>query len=322
MYQKSFLVMVKIIIGLLVLSVSSHTSVKVDGYFIAQKSCTAVHSIKKGTHPFSLTTDMAYEVMAKNRPVETHYQIRLKGVEENPNRWVSVDCGLFLTDCKTSQTEQLPREKDYLLAISWQPAFCQSHQSKKECQSQTAERYDATHLSLHGLWPQPKNNAYCNVSQKYKSLDRRKSWHLLEELHLSESLFSDLLISMPGVASYLQRHEWIKHGTCYSDSPEIYYRDSLKLLNNINATQINTLFANNIEKTVTSVQIREAFDKAFGAGSGQKVNVKCNGGLITELWVNLQGDIGSENNMSRLLQDAPAVNRLSCESGRIDAVGF
>ena len=322
MYSSKYSIIAKFVIGILVLPIVSHASIKIDGYFISEKSCTAVHSIKKGTHPFTLTKGMAYKVMAKNKPEASHYLITIEGLEENPNKWVSVDCGLLLTDCKTSQVEKPAKEKNYLLAISWQPAFCQSHQSKLECETQTEDRYDATHLSLHGLWPQPRNNAYCNVSDKDKSIDRRNAWHLLDPLGLTEETFTDLLISMPGVASYLQRHEWIKHGTCYSDSPEVYYKDSMMLVNKINDTNISTLFANNIEKTITTEQIRNAFDEAFGEGSGEKVNVKCNRGLIVELWVNLKGDINKDDNLSRLLQNAPAVNNVSCESGMVDAVGF
>jgi len=322
MYRSKYSIIAKFVIGLLVLQIVSHASIKIDGYFIVEKNCTAVHSIKKGTHPFILTKGMAYKVIAKNKPEASHYLITIESLEENPNKWVSVDCGMLLTDCKTSQVEKPAKEKNYLLAISWQPAFCQSHQSKEECKTQTEDRYDATHLALHGLWPQPRNNTYCNVSDKDKSVDRRKYWHLLDPLGLSEETFSDLLISMPGVASYLQRHEWIKHGTCYSNSAEMYYKDSLKLINKINDTNISTLFANNIEKTITTEQIRDTFNEAFGEGSGEKVNVKCKKGLIVELWINLKGDINKDDNLSKLLQNAPAVNNISCESGMVDAVGF
>ena len=322
MHCSKYSVIVKFVIGLLVLPIVSHASIKIDGYFIADKSCEAVHSIKQGTHPFTLTKGMAYKVKAKNKPEASHYLITIDSLEENPNKWVPVDCGVLLTDFKTRQIEKPEKEKDYLLAISWQPAFCQSHQRKLECETQTEDRYDATHLSLHGLWPQPRNNAYCNVSDKDKSIDRRNAWHLLDPLGLTEETFVDLFISMPGVASHLQRHEWIKHGTCYSDSAETYYKDSLNLINKINDTNISTLFANNIEKEITSEQIRNAFDEAFGEGSGEKVNVKCRKGLIVELWVNLTGDINNDDNLSRLLQNAPVVNNISCERGMVDAVGF
>ncbi len=102
----------------------------------------------------------------------------------------------------------------------------------------------------------------------------------------------------------------------------MYYKDSLKIINKINDTNISKLFVNNIEKTITTEQIRNAFDEAFGEGSGEKVNVKFNRGLIVELWVNLKGNINKDDNISRLLQNAPAVNNISCKSGVVDAVGF
>ena len=323
MYRSKYFIIIKFVIGLLILPIMSHASIKIDGYFIAEKNCTAVHSIKKGTEPFAISKGMAYKVMAKNKPEATHYLIYIESLEKNPNKWISVDCGMLLTDCKTSQVEKPAKEKNYLLVISWQPAFCQSHQDKTECKTQTEDRYDATHLALHGLWPQPRNNAYCNVSEKDKRLDRRKYWNLLDSIGLSDTTMSELLIAMPGVASYLQRHEWIKHGTCYSYSAEIYYRDSLRVINRINDTNISVLFADNIGKKLTSEQIRNSFDKAFGEGSGDKVNVKCDSaGLIAELWVNLKGDISKDDNLSRLLQNAPVVNNVSCENGMVDAVGF
>jgi ribonuclease T2 len=302
-------------------------SAKIDGYFIAQKSCEAVHSIKKGTYPFTIQKGMAYKVKAKNRAFQaTHYLIYIDQLEKNPNRWIPIDCGLLLTGCKTNQVVKKSKsEKEYLLALSWQAAFCQSHKSKTECQTQRDDRYDATHFSLHGLWPQPRNSVYCGVSDKDKSIDRRGYWHLLDPLTLSENTFSNLIISMPGVASYLQRHEWIKHGTCYSNLEEVYYRDSLSILGQINDTNISTLFANNINNIITLQEIRKRFDESFGIGVGKKVDIQCDkNGLIVDLWINLKGDIGRDKNLSILLKNAPTARKSSksCESGRVDSVGF
>jgi len=320
--MNKYSIITKLVIGLILVPIISQASVKIDGYFIAQKSCEAVHSIKKGTHPFTLTKGMAYKVVEKNKPAQTHYRIIIEGLEKNPNKWVSTDCGMLLTNCTVNLgTPSSSKKKDYLLAISWQPAFCQTHQSKVECATQTEDRYDATHLALHGLWPQPRNNAYCNVSAKDKSLDRRKYWNQLESLHLPSNLFADLVVVMPGVGSYLQRHEWIKHGTCYSDSPVTYYKDSIMLVNQLNDTNLSSLFANNIDKTISTKQIRDTFDNAFGQGSGNKVNVKCNNGLITELWINLKGNISNDGNFSKLLKDAPNAST-ACDGGMVDAVGF
>ena len=42
---------------------------------------------------------------------------------------------------------------DYVLAASWQPSFCETKPDKDECESQTGDRFDATHFAIHGLWP-------------------------------------------------------------------------------------------------------------------------------------------------------------------------
>jgi len=323
MYVTKRTIGLKMLCALLISSVVSVASVKMDGYFIAQKSCEAVHSIKKSTLPFTVTEGMSYQVMAKNRPEATHYLIRIPNLEENANKWVPTSCGIVLTNCKDDQVEKPTKGESYLFAISWQAGFCQSHQTKIECKTQTEDRYDATHLALHGLWPQPRNKAYCNVSNKDKGLDRKKFWSQLEPLHLSENLFSKLLVVMPGVGSYLQRHEWIKHGTCYSDSPERYYSDAIMLLNQINNTPISSLFAEHIGQKLTVQEIRDAFDSAFGKGSGERVNLKCDRkGLITELWINLKGEVSKEQGLSSLLKNAPIVTKIACEGGMVDAVGF
>ena len=110
---------------------------------------------------------------------------------------------------------------------------------------------------------------------------------------------------MPGTQSLLHRHEWIKHGTCYSDAAERYYRDSLALMKQLNASAVRALFADNIASTVTAAQVRERFDAAFGAGAGARVKLICqqDGGrrLITELQVHLQGRVTEVGGLGALL---------------------
>ena len=53
----------------------------------------------------------------------------------------------------------------HVLAFGWEPAFCLRHEDKAECGNETGQSFGASHLSLHGLWPQPRGKAYCNVSQ-------------------------------------------------------------------------------------------------------------------------------------------------------------
>ncbi|MGI9354531.1 MAG: ribonuclease T2 family protein, partial [Rhizobiaceae bacterium] len=90
-------------------------------------------------------------------------------------------------------------------------------------------------FSLHGLWPQPGNRSYRNVDDRLIAADKRLRWRDLPALGLSREMRRVLWRIMPGSRSFLLRHEWIKHGTCYSAKPERYYCDSLKLMEGINA---------------------------------------------------------------------------------------
>lgn len=317
--------------------ITGHTTISLEGYFIAQDNCPALHSIRKGTNPGNITLSkgIAYEVIGKNKPDETHYLVKIEA-KESLQRWVAVSCGKLLIDCQqktvtdnstkpeknaTDDSTQSAVSSDYLLAISWQPAFCQTHQQKPECASQTVDRYDATHLSLHGLWPQPESRAYCKVSNQDKTADKQSRWHLLPAVELTEPTLEKLTIAMPGVASHLERHEWIKHGTCYGDSAEVYYQHALALLEQLNDSSVRNFIEENVGKTVTAAAIRAQFDESFGKGTGGKVNIKCNQGMITELWINLTGQIGNTTPLSELLKNAESV-KASCEHGIIDPVGF
>ena len=299
--------------------------VAMDGYFIAEQECPAYQSIRNQTNPgdVAVVKGMAYEVLGKNKAMATHYQVKVEGAEPSA-RWVSNSCGILLTDCtvgeaqESAETEKSP---EYLLAISWQPAFCQTHQAKKECETQTEGRYDADHFALHGLWPQPKGNYYCGVNEKNKKLDEHNSWEQLPSLNLSDSTFNLLMEVMPGTASYLQRHEWYKHGSCYDDPAETYFLESISLVEQVNDSTVRDLFAGAIGQSLTSAEIREKFDEAFGSGAGQKVQIKCDAGMISEMWINLKGKIETDTPIADLLKEGQTVGA-GCDGGRIDRVGF
>jgi ribonuclease T2 len=313
-----------------------HATVPLDGYFIAGQDCPAYSSIKKKKNPgdIKLVPERAYAVIGKNKSAATHYLLRLKNA--NPrDRWVAISCGKLLTDCKSSgdrdsgtgsgngggQSGGEAKGSEYVLAVSWQPAFCQTHQSKVECETQTDDRYDASHLTLHGLWPQPRNNIYCGVSNVNRRLDGNKAWSQLPPLGLTDATLADLAVTMPGVASFLHRHEWYKHGTCHGGTPEEYYLDSLLLMDQLNDSVVRDLFASNVGQTITAKQIRDSFDQAFGDGSGNKVKIECTNGMITELQISLKGEIETDTKLDGLLA-AGATTNTGCRSGRVDAVGF
>lgn len=234
-------------------------------------------------------------------------------------------CLALLTSCSDDSTAPAKYDGDMVLAISWQAGFCETRPRLPECRSQTTSRFDATHFSLHGLWPQPRNQAYCDVSEKTQELDKKRRWSRLAGLGLSTDLQERLLKVMPGARSFLHRHEWVKHGTCYSSDAEVYYQDSLWLMDKINASPLRTLFAGSIGKQLSGRTIRRAVEKSFGKGSGEKVRIACKRDgrrtIITELTIGLSGRITQSSTISELMLAAPKT-RPGCPSGIVDAVGL
>lgn len=153
---------------------------------------------------------------------------------------------------------------EYVLAVSWQPGFCETRPDRKECVGQTAERFDATNFSLHGLWPLKKS--YCGVEADLKARDRKGDWLELPEVDMGDETAKRLLVAMPGVKSGLDRHQWLRNGTCQTANADDYFALQLRLLDELNRSAVRALFADGIGKELDEKQIKQAFDQGFGGG--------------------------------------------------------
>lgn len=334
--------------------------VRLDGYLIATADCAA-NKRKDSDNPGNVRLEVwhAYEMMARNTTPGTHYQIKVPGAPESEARWVPMSCGAFAPkdslvivggevpepgepDKPTPTSTSLPPDSiEYVLAASWQPAFCQTStgRSKTECRTQTADRYDSTHFSLHGLWPDDLDNTrifpcYCD-----RGAPRTCSTTLARDssIDLSAAVMDQLRIAMPGTMSGLELHEWPKHGSCYEDDktgtdagadPDEYFTEAMALIAALNASAVQALFASHIGGTLSRDEIEAALDEAFGAGAAERVTIKCNGSgdnaVIAELWINLKGDIGASPDFPALIQAAPttatSTDNESCQGGRVQEV--
>ena len=310
--------------------VTSHAKTSSGGCFKATKACEAYQSYRKKTNPgnVELESGRLYPIVERSKK-NAAFRVEVKGLKRT-KRWVESSCGEVQTSCSATakvSAKKISKNREskkagkkggsYLLALSWQPSFCETHGKKKECRTQTTNRYDANHLSLHGLWPQPRSNTYCGVSSTDKGIDRNKRWHLLEPVKLSQKTATELAFIMPAVMSNLQRHEWIKHGTCYGADAETYYADSISLTKQINESIVGKLFNKGVGKRVTLKQVRAHFDKAFGKGAGSKVDMRCDRkGRVSELWINLKGKV-ELGNIAKLLNKSIRAGS-TCSVGLID----
>ena len=131
---------------------------------------------------------------------------------------------------------------------------------------------------------------------------------------------------MPGTQSALDRHEWIKHGTCYGPSQEEYFAESLYLLSQLNAARCAPCLPAGSAARSRADQLAQAFDASFGAGAGERVAMDCaedgERRLVVELKLNLAGEITATSRLADLMRAAARSPRASCASGLVDPVGL
>ncbi|MDH5543975.1 MAG: hypothetical protein OEZ43_00190 [Gammaproteobacteria bacterium] len=135
----------------------------------------------------------------------------------------------------------------YVLALSWQPAFCEFHPQKKECQGSSTDVFSAEQPALHGLWPNRLNDpkhryAYC-AGKKAKG-DWCEDKIAVDHAKLEKY--------MPGVASCLQNYQWRKHGSCSGLTVQDYFETSITLVQDFATTAIAQEIRRNIGKVVSS----------------------------------------------------------------------
>jgi ribonuclease T2 len=209
----------------------------------------------------------------------------------------------------------------YVLAISWEPAFCEGAGGKPECRSQSASRADASRFSLHGLWP---DDEYCDVSARDRNADKDGDWDSLPRVDLSGATKAGLDRAMPGTQSRLERHEWLKHGTCSGVSADAYFGRAVLFLDTINKSAVGSLFASRLGKRVDGDELRTAFDTAFGRGAGDRVRIACSQDddrrLISEITIGLRGDVMGAGSIAELTAASRPTDP-GCNGGIVDRVG-
>lgn len=315
------------------------------------QQCPAFNNMKHtaNTHKVQLDTKQKYTILNHHKG---QMLVLIKG--ENPaQRWVDEHCFPQEKPKQKSQKDSINKKahkatknthtskhtnkydnhntKKYinknifnqtLLALSWHNAFCQTHRYKKECKrsltSLIRSNPNESRFVLHGLWPQPKNNVYCDVDKELVYADKNKRWRDLPCLALDEEVEEELEKVMPGFASDLHKHEWVKHGTCYGTDANRYYADAVSLLKQLNDSEVGKLFKENIGKRVSIAQVKNAFNRAFGMGAGNHVQMQCKHGMITELWLLLGS--GSDDLGTLLQRGKRAFSR--CDRGLVDRAGF
>ena len=220
----------------------------------------------------------------------------------------------------------------YVLALSWQPAFCETQPGKEECETQTASRFDATNFALHGLWPTISGDddftfSYCDVTQGVIRQDRAGDWCEMSELTLSDAVWQDLTITMPGAASCLHHHEWYKHGVCTGMSPDAYYALSNALVERFAATDFNSYVAARVGEEVSRRDLLNQFNAEFGDGASDYLSLRCSKldgiNLLSEIQIVLRPDMTTLDDFAALFPDERIPPEGNCpQTFKVDQVGL
>lgn len=320
--------------------------------FLAKQTCPATTSIHNAKPDgFQVDPGTSYLAYNLNKPNGEYVLVRIPGAHP-PQRWVSLGCGELRsgnppepppvdtapqpapvppggnppqpTPVPSSGGASQSKPGEFLLAASWQPAFCEGKPDKTECKTATPNRFDGSHFTLHGLWPQPRTNIYCMVPPPDRSSDENHAWDALPEPPLTTGTRAGLDRVMPGTASKLQRHEWIKHGTCFGTGPEGYFRTALALMEQLNSSRLQALMAANIGKSVDTAAMRAAFEDSFGPGSAAALDIECGKDgsrtLIDGVSITLKGTLGEATRLRDVL-DTSGRPGTGCKRAVVDPVG-
>jgi ribonuclease T2 len=172
----------------------------------------------------------------------------------------------------------------YVLALTWPPSFCCTHSKKGQCNN-LATSFGATHLTLHGLWPnytdaeaEGQSRTYPTYFGTYSGCNSRQPDKSC--LPAVESIPADLATYGPGYVTdnnFLANHEWPKHGSCTGLDSGSYFRAAVAQLKSLPGDQgTPALLTKGVGATVRLTELQAAF------GDPSAVLLSCDSGCRLE----------------------------------------
>ncbi|RKH65877.1 hypothetical protein D7V93_05285 [Corallococcus llansteffanensis] len=161
-----------------------------------------------------------------------------------------------------------PRFGAYLLALTWAPNFCPGHPDKEQCE-QLAGSFAATHLTLHGLWPQFNDAEAEQQKCMYPAFcgglcECRSSAAPARCFPDPATIPEDMGKYGPGYVTdnfFLANHEWPKHGSCTGMDSRTYFTSTIEALKSLPGDEgTPAVLRDNIGKGVALEELISAFD--------------------------------------------------------------
>ena len=127
----------------------------------------------------------------------------------------------------------------YLLALMWEPSFCCDNAGKEQCAGMPGS-FGATHVTLHGLWPnytddeaRAKHAGWPQYCGAFAHCDNAADASCAPP---AGAVPADMARVGPGYVSdhdFLAVHEWSKHGSCTGLPAGDYFRAELAAMASI-----------------------------------------------------------------------------------------
>lgn len=173
---------------------------------------------------------------------------------------------LIVLDRKSGGPSPAPDDsKSSLLVLTWGPSLCKADAGNPGCRSGHVDRMGQSFI-LHGLWPQPSTEQYCDVPRQ-QSDRARKPVTLPADLQARlQTMMSD--------AAILAKHEWYAHGTCSGVPAPEYFNVAAQLTDQASRA-LTPVFSEARGQRLSSRSVREAVDGAFGLGAGRRASLSC-----------------------------------------------
>lgn len=308
------------------LFVTSAFADNVSGVFKAVSACDAYKSFRHGTNPGLVHTvpGAEYEAVEVNSKEMDWVRIKIPNISD-PLRWVAGSCGTKDFGRPVSPEEEIPvtGKKDchtknkfdsYVLAMSWQPGFCE-HVSyrgvKPECDALRKGELVVDHLTLHGLWP---NRKACGT--KYDNCGGPR-------LDLEEATVSQVSPWMPNFyyETAFGTHEWDTHGTCQTLADDQYFLKAIKLVQAVDDSGVGSYIKSRVGSTMSIRDFYTQIAAQHGQDVADKVNLLCaDGQYLQEIRINLPAVIPESADLRQLTAGAPVSSDKKASTCNSDSI--
>jgi ribonuclease T2 len=296
------------------------------GSFTAQRSCEAFASFAKRTNPgaMQVAAGTAYTVREINKADYDWVRVEVPGAEPKL-RWVQRTCGAAVLEPQEERSTRPPRgqaeqgrdgndggscsianrQDSYVLAVTWQPGFCEHFPfkgKKPECDAMNGGKLEAKTLSLHGLWPNKKE---CGT--RYGSCPG-------PQFALSRDTIEKIAPWMPNF--YYERtfgaYEWNKHGKCQDLAPDDYFIKAVSAVRVVNDSEVGKIVLGNAGKSIRVADFFARVKARHGAKVADSLTLVCSQHkYLQEIRVTLPLEFGTDRDLPHMVGNAqPAPARL------------